>query len=70
MMRAKLTAQEMEWLRTLADCDLNVAWAARCMKTRRSTLASRFDRIQSKTGLNPRNFYDLHELLYWEVDND
>lgn len=66
----KLTAQEMEWLRSLADCDLNLAWAARCMKMRRTTLQSRLGRIFERTGLNPLNFYDLHELLYLEVDND
>lgn len=47
--------------------------AAHELNVRRKTIAARLDRIERMTGLNPRNFYDLHRILQnkevlWQCD--
>lgn len=63
-----LSKREKTEVQTLADCDMNIAWTARILGTRRNTLQYHFDSIMRKTGLDPLNFYNLHELLYLESE--
>ena len=61
--KPKLTQAEMLMIRTLADNNMNISAAARQLFRDDSGLAYRYKQIRKRTGLNPLNFYDLHELL-------
>lgn len=37
--------------------------AAHELNVRRKTITARLNRVERMTGLNPRNFYDLHKIL-------
>ena len=50
-------------LKALADCDLNVSKAAKVLGVNRRTVLYQSDRMLEKTGLDPRTFYGLRELL-------
>ena len=49
----------------LAMADNGMKWraAAREIGMHRNSAAYRLDKIFDNTGLDPRNFYDLHELV-------
>ena len=49
----------------LALADNGMKWkvAARAIDMHYNSVAYRMDRIYDKTGLDPRNFYDLHKLV-------
>lgn len=49
----------------LALADNGMKWkpAARSINLHYNTVAYRMDRIYDRTGLDPRNFYDLQELV-------
>ena len=59
----KLKPIDLEVIRALADCSLNMAETARTIYSHRSTVEYHIARIQRITGLNPLNFYDLIKLL-------
>lgn len=47
--------------------------AAHELNVRRKTITARLNRVERMTGLNPRNFYDLHKILQnkevlWQCD--
>lgn len=42
--------------------NMNICEAARKVKYHRNTFTHMLDRIRKVTELNPRNFFDLHEL--------
>jgi len=46
-----------------ADADMNAIQAAKQLQVHPNTLYARFDRISSVTGLDPRRFHDLCEIL-------
>ena len=50
-------------LRAYADANMNALQAARALGAHPNTLYARIDRIQSITGLDPRCFHDLVDLL-------
>lgn len=63
-----LSPVEKELVQALADCDMNVSNTAAELHVNRGTVQSRIERLYTRTGLNPLNFYDLNELLYMEVE--
>jgi len=42
---------------------MTVDSAAHILDVKRKTVNARLDRVGRMTGLNPRNFYDLHKIL-------
>lgn len=46
----------------LAQCNLNITDAANKVGRSRNGFLWRLERIKDITGLDPRNFFDLHEL--------
>ena len=61
--KPKLSQVEMLMIQALADNNMNVSAAARQLFREDSGLTYRYKQIHKRTGLNPLNFYDLHELL-------
>lgn len=61
--RAILTDEEAREIRLLADRDINIAKTATELYMHRNTLVYRLDMITLKTGLDPRKFWDLVNLL-------
>ena len=59
--RAILTDDEVREIRLLADRDINIAKTA--TELFMHTLVYRLDMITLKTGLDPRKFWELVELL-------
>lgn len=62
-MSEKLTEREAEIVFALADNDINVSRASRSSFMHRNTIQYYIDKIYFKTGLNPKNFYDLCKLV-------
>ncbi len=58
-----LSRVDVEILSAYADNNMNATKAALSSKYDRKTVMYRLDRTQIKTGLNPRDFWDLHKLL-------
>lgn len=56
----------------LALAENNMKWkiAARAIDLHWNTVAYRLDRIYDQTGLDPRNFYDLHKLVEMAQEED
>ena len=54
----------------LADCGMKYKPAARAINLHYNTVAYRMDIIYLETGLDPRNFYDLHELVQMVKESD
>lgn len=63
----RLNPEQMQMVRALADNNMNTTWAAHDLHRCRSGLQYQLNKIFELTGLNPQNFYDLHELLQAEV---
>ena len=61
--RFELLEYERNLLRCLADNSLNVRATFIEMHTTRKTVEHALLKIRKRTGLNPQNFWDLHELL-------
>ena len=49
--------------RALADNDMNATKAAKALYIGKRTMWTYIDKIKKQTGLNPRKFWDLVELL-------
>jgi len=58
-----LTDFEKQIILALAERDMNIAAAAVKLYMHRNTVIYHLDKIQRKTGRNPRKFYDLVELV-------
>ena len=59
--------------KAFADANMRIKYAANKMYMTNSSVVYRLKQLHKITGLNPYNFYDLHELLkkYGEgVEND
>ena len=54
---------EIEMIRTYADCDMNQVQTAKILYVHKNTVQYHLDLIKRKTGLNPKKFSDLVELL-------
>lgn len=68
--RNALDERDLNAIRAIADCDMNVAKAARVVGMRMNTLRNRIARIHEITGLSPVRFYDLQKLLENEVQHN
>jgi sugar diacid utilization regulator len=61
----ELTDEDIAVLRCLASNDMNVGRTVRAMNYSRYSIVYHMNRVEQKTGYNPRVFYDLVELLRW-----
>ena len=59
----RLSEEDKKTILVLAESDMSATRAAEKLYLHRNTLIYRIDRIQKKTGLNPRRFYDLVRLV-------
>lgn len=50
-------------LKAYADADMNVLQAAQSLRVHPNTIYSRFQKVREVSGLDPRSFHDLTELL-------
>lgn len=55
--------EESLTIKALAECNMNVCATARKLNVDRDTVLYRCNRIEKKTGINPRTFYGLVKLL-------
>lgn len=58
-----LTLKNKEVIQGYAENDMNLSKTAVDMHHRKNTVAYHLEQIKKKTGLNPKVFYDLVELL-------
>lgn len=59
----RLTETQARIVLALAENGMNVQAAAAAAHYSRSTVEYHLHRIQERTGLNPRDFYDLQKLV-------
>lgn len=59
----KLTRIEAEVLMVFVDARMNVCRTARMMYRHRNSINYHLDKIKRRTGLDPRGFLDLVELV-------
>lgn len=59
----KLDGLDYRIILALADNRMRTMDAARTVYVDRGTISYRADKIQRVTGLDPRDFYDLHKLV-------
>ena len=62
----KMTRDDAELIIAFANCDMVASRAANKVYLHRNTLLYHFNRIKKATGLNPRCFYDLIDLVKME----
>lgn len=58
-----MTPEEAKLILIFADEDMKVKFTAEKLGVVAKTVVNRINRVHSKTGLNPRKFYDLCKLL-------
>lgn len=58
-----MNAMDKECIRAFADAGMNASEAGRRMYVHKNTILYHFDRVKKETGLDPRKFNDLVELL-------
>ena len=61
--RRNLTLVELEILQAFADNDMSIARTSRFLYIHRNTITYHLRMIKERTGLDPRNFYDLVKLV-------
>ena len=59
----KLKGKLIATMRAYAKCNLNVLKAAEMLHCHPNTIYSRFEKVREITGLNPREFFPLEDLL-------
>lgn len=59
----ELNEFEKSLIRSMAKNDMNSSRVSREIYMHRNTVCYHLDAIEKKTGLSPRKFYDLIELL-------
>ncbi len=59
----KLTQTDVEILKGYAECDMNIQSTGKRLHYGHGTVSYHLKRIEQKTGLNPRRFFDLVKLL-------
>lgn len=60
--RSKLDYVDRKVILAYAENNMRAKWAAKQLGVYWNLVYRRLDTIWDKTGLNPRNFYDLHKL--------
>ena len=58
-----LTEVEKEVILMFASCNMKISHAAKCTYMHRNTFVYYLEKIKRKMALDPRNFYDLVELV-------
>lgn len=58
-----LTEKQIDVIWALSYAGLTVAGAAKNMKITEDTVRRKIKEIQAETGLNPRDFWDLTDLI-------
>lgn len=61
---------EIEIIKTYAACDMNAVQTGKELCVHKNTIHYQFDKIKKKTGLDPRKFSDLVELLARIIDEN
>lgn len=61
--KKEITENEKDIIYAIAEADLNVTKAAANMHNHRNTFIYHRDKIKEKTGLDPKKFYDMQNLL-------
>lgn len=59
----KLTRIQQELIALFAKCDMNMSETSRCGHIHRNTISYHFDKVKKNTGIDPRRFLGLVELL-------
>lgn len=65
-----LDGRKKEIILALAECNMSANEAARVKHYHRNTVVYHCEQIRKKTGLNPRNFYDLIKLVEMAKEGD
>ena len=63
MSETLITEREVEIILAIADNDMNLSKVSRNIFYHRNAVEYNIDKIHKKTGLNPKNFYDLCALI-------
>ena len=58
-----MTRDDAKLIIAFANCDMNASRTANAVYLHRNTLLYHFYKIEKATGLNPRRFYDLIDLV-------
>ena len=58
----KLTDRQCEIINALAFSSINIAETARTVKCARNNIIWHITKIREETGLDPLDFFDLHDL--------
>jgi sugar diacid utilization regulator len=59
----EMKPEEIEIIKAMAKCDLNVTTTAKELNRHRGTVVYWIEKIKNGTGLNCQKFYDLVKLL-------
>ena len=62
-MDQKLKRLERVIVVAYADNNMNIAETAKALNYHRNSIAYHLDQIHKRTGINPKNFYDLVRLI-------
>ena len=65
-----LTQRQKEIILAFADCNMRLKTVAEKLYFHRNNIVYHCDKIMDKTGLNPRKFYDLVELVQMVEEQD
>ena len=65
-----ITDSERQTLRLIALNNMNIARAAEILGCSRKTVYDRLRNIENKTGVDPTDFWGLHELLAMSAQDD
>lgn len=60
-----LTEKEKEVILSFADGNMHIGETANLLNLHRNTIDYHLRAIKENTGLDPKNFYDLVELVDW-----
>ena len=63
MIKGELTELDCEIVLAFAENDMKVSETAQKFFFHRNTIEYHLDKVKRKTGLNPKKFYDLTELV-------
>ena len=58
-----MNAMEKEIILAFAKCDMNLSKTARKTYMHRNSIVYQLERIEKKTGLQPKKFFDLIKLV-------
>ena len=58
----EMTREQKKIVKALAEHSMNISEAARATNYHRNTCVYHIEQIKKRTGLDPMNFFDLHEL--------